>query len=333
MQLSKETSSPQSLAWWVTGPGQGAVRQTAVATEGLSIAEAPVTIDALFSGISRGTESLVFRGLVPESEFQRMRAPFQQGEFPFPVKYGYANVGRVVEGPARLQGQVVFCLFPHQQRFQVPQAAVNVIPNNVPPERAVLAANMETAVNGLWDALPMVGDRILVVGLGVVGLLVAWLAKQIPGTQVTAVDVNPARRKQAERLGLTFSEAPGAECYDLVFHTSGHPSGLTTALSGAGPEARVVEMSWYGDQSVEAPLGQAFHSRRLTLRSSQVGRIASHQQPRWDYGRRMRLALALLADDRLDALITGETPFRDLPDAMPGILTDGADTLCQRIVY
>lgn len=333
MPLSKESMSEQALAWWVTGPSQGALQQAPVAMADSSTSEPLVTVEALFSGVSRGTEALVFKGQVPESEFRRMRAPFQRGEFPFPVKYGYANVGRVIEGPAHLQGQVVFCLFPHQQRYQVPAAAVYVLPDDVPAPRAVLAANMETAVNGLWDALPTVGDRILVVGLGVVGLLVGWLANQIPGTQVTVVDLNPARRAQAEALGLQFAKKPDAECYDLVFHTSGQPSGLTTALAGAGSEARVVEMSWYGNRLVEAPLGQAFHSRRLILRSSQVGRIAPHQQPRWDFARRMRLALSLLVDDRLDALITGETPFQDLPHAMPAILADDAGTLCQRIIY
>lgn len=333
MQLDNGQEMGDSLAWWVTGPGEGALRHAPVCSEETNTNCGWVTVDALYSGVSRGTEALVFRGQVPASEFQRMRAPFQQGEFPFPVKYGYANVGRVVSGPKHLEGRPVFCLFPHQQRFQVPQEAVQVIPDNVPAERAVLAANLETAINGLWDALPAVGDRILVVGLGVVGLLVAWLARQIPGTQVTAIDLNPARRTQAEALGLRFAECPDENDYDLVFHTSGHPSGLTTALSAAGQESKVVEMSWYGSQRVEAPLGEAFHSRRLTLRSSQVGQIPSYQQPRWNYGRRMRLALELLADDRLDCLITGETRFADLPEAMGDILANDGHTLCHRIVY
>ncbi len=333
MRSDKEAVTEEALAWWVTGPGEGVLRNTSVSLDDYAGAETPVTVQTLYSGVSRGTEALVFNGLVPESEYQRMRAPFQQGDFPFPVKYGYANVGRVVEGPSHLRDRAVFCLFPHQQRYRVPQSAVNLIPDTVPPERAVLAANMETAVNGLWDAQPMVGDRVLVVGLGVVGLLVTWLARQIPGTQVTAVDLNPARRAQAEALGLHFSEQPQANDYDLVLHTSGHPTGLTAALGAAGPEARVVEMSWYGNRSVEAPLGQAFHSRRLTLRSSQVGQIPPCQQPRWDYRRRMQLALNLLADDRLDALITGETRFADLPHSMSTILSNDRGTLCQRIVY
>lgn len=333
MSVSSKTSSQQTLAWWVTEPGQGAIQPTPVVAGHRSSTDGLVTVDTLFSGISRGTEALVFNGQVPESEFQRMRAPFQQGEFPFPVKYGYANVGRVVEGPPELQERAVFCLFPHQQRYQVPSDALHVIPDGVPASRAVLAANMETALNGLWDARPTIGDRILVVGLGVVGLLVSWLASQIPGTQVTAVDRNPARRMLAEAFGLSFSEQPEDGSYDLVFHTSGNPSGLTTALGSAGTEASVVEMSWYGSQAVDAPLGQGFHSRRLTLRSSQVGRIAPYQQARWDFTRRMRLALALLADDRLDSLISGETPFETLPQSMSAILADDAGTLCQRIVY
>lgn len=333
MVSDSEQLSGQALAWWTTGPGQGSLLPSAIDSASLDSKEPIVTIEALYSGVSRGTEALVFQGRIPETEYERMRAPFQQGDFPFPVKYGYANVGRVVDGPADLQGRLVFCLYPHQQRFQVPAAAVTEIPDAVPAARAVLAANMETAINGLWDGAPAIGDRIAVVGLGVVGLLVAWLANQIPGAEVTAIDVNQDRKAVAEALGLRFSTTPTGDDHDVVFHTSGHPSGLATALSLAGQESVIVEMSWYGDQPVSAALGGAFHSRRLTLRSSQVGQIPSFRLPRWDYGRRMRLALQLLADDRLDHLISGETPFVDLPAAMASILTEGSQTLCHRVVY
>lgn len=333
MQSQDNQDITTSLAWWVTGPGQGALQPAPIdAAEDQSPTSA-VTVETRFSGISRGTESLVFHGRVPASEHGRMRAPFQQGEFPYPVKYGYANVGQVTDGPADLLGRTVFCLFPHQQRYRVPQQAVYPIPDGVPAERAVLAANMETAVNGLWDASPGVGDRVLVVGLGVVGLLVGWLAAQIPGTRVTVLDTNPARRTQAQALGLDFTEGPGRDDYDLVFHTSGQPAGLTTALASAGPEARIVEMSWYGNAAVAAPLGEGFHARRLTLRSSQVGQIPTDRRPRWDYRRRMALALELLQDDRVDQLITGESRFAELPQVMPALLDGTADVLCHRIVY
>lgn len=322
-------------AWWVTGPGKGEIRDTALG-EGLPESGVDwVMVQTLYSGISRGTESLVFHGRVPKSEYDRMRAPFQEGEFPGPVKYGYASVGRVIEGPAELVGKTVFCLYPHQDRYRVPASAVTPLPEGLPPERAVLAANMETAVNGLWDGLPGVGDRVAVVGLGVVGLMVAWLASRIPGTRVTAIDTNPARHAVAERLGLAFSDGsdPLPDDHDLVIHASGHPSGLETSLALAGPEATIVEMSWYGDQPVPAPLGAAFHPRRLTLKSSQVGQLAAARRPRWDHGKRLALALELLQDPALDSLITGETHLEALPQAMNRILIDGRATLCHRIAY
>jgi threonine dehydrogenase-like Zn-dependent dehydrogenase len=270
-----------------------------------------------------------------------MRAPFQEGDFPWPVKYGYANVGRVMDGPPGLQGRGVFTLFPHQDSFRVPAGAVNLLPEGLPEERAVLAANMETAVNGLWDAAPKLGDRIAVVGLGVVGCLVAWLANQIPGTRVVAIDVNPERHATARALGLEFSTGATSDDHDLVFHASGHPGGLETALGLCGPEATVIEMSWYGEQPVPAPLGRAFHSRRLTIRSSQVGQLNPSQKPRWDYPDRMQLALRLLQDPQLDCLITGESPFQELPQVMASLASEtgtpgfpaAADTLCHRIIY
>ncbi len=318
-----------SRAFWVTGPGQGAVMDTPVGAG----SESSVLVRALYSGVSRGTESLVFHGQVPEGEYERMRAPFQEGRFPFPVKYGYASVGEVVQGCDALLGRRVFCLFPHQALYAVPEQAVVALPDDLPAGRAVLAANMETAINGLWDAAPAVGDRIAVVGLGVVGLLTAWLASRIPGTRVTALDVNPGRRAVADALGLRFATACDRDDHDLVIHASGQGAGLATALALAGQEARVVEMSWYGDQAVTVPLGGAFHSRRLTLRSSQVGQIRPSRQPRWTHRDRLSLALSLLRDDRLDALITGESAFDDMPEALGSVLTDGRDTLCHRIHY
>jgi len=329
-------------AFWVTGPGQGRIGPAHKnVSDDSDSGEDTVLVRTLYSGVSRGTESLVFSNQVPESEFQSMRAPFQEGEFPFPVKYGYANVGRVMDGPQELQGRSVFCLFPHQQSYRVPASAVNLLPDGLPEERAVLAANMETAVNGLWDAAPKVGERIAVVGLGVVGCLVAWLANQIPGTRVTAIDVYSGRRDTAEALGLDFATSMRADDHDLVVHASGHPAGLATALSLCGPEARVIEMSWYGEQAVPAPLGRAFHSRRLTLRSSQVGNFNPEQRPRWTYGDRMQLALRLLCDPQLDCLISGESPFQELPQVMASLSgqvqeagqPSAADTLCHRIIY
>lgn len=306
------------------------------------LSQGEVRVRTLFSGISRGTESLVFRGEVPESQWAAMRAPFQEGEFPGPLKYGYMNVGRVEAGLGvtgeSLVGRNVFCLYPHQEEYVVPTSAVAPLPDDLPPERAVLAANMETAVNGVWDGRPAVGDRILVLGGGVVGMLAAYLCAGTPGARVLLVDPNPARSGTAARLGIDWAarvpdDAGREPGMDLVIHASGNPDGLATALTAAGPEGRVVELSWYGDQPVSLPLGEAFHSRRLTIRSSQVGRIPPERTPRWDYARRKALALELLRDAELDALITGESDFEELPGVMAELAEDPGDVLCHRIRY
>jgi len=318
-------------ACWLAQPGRAELRTEPLPAPG----RGEVRVRSLHSAISRGTETLVFRGEVPASEFERMRAPFQAGTFPAPVKYGYSSVGVVEQGPDDLRGRPVFCLFPHQTHYVVPAEAVHALPADVPPARAVLAANLETAVNALWDAAPRLGDRIAVVGGGVVGLLVAWLAGRLPGCRVQVVDTQPARRAVAAHLGVDFAlpDAAGADA-DLVIHASGRPQGLATALQLAAFEATVLELSWYGEQPVSVPLGAAFHSRRLTLKSSQVGQVAAAQRSRWSHRRRMGLALALLADPALDALITDTAPFAALPAVLARLAGPGAGTtLCQRIDY
>ncbi len=291
-------------------------------------------VRTLWSALSRGTERLVYEGLVPLDERVRMRAPFQEGDFPFPVKYGYCAVGIVEEGPPALLGREVFCLHPHQDRFVAPVAMLTPLPEDLPARRAILAANMETALNAVWDSGLGPGARAVVVGGGVLGLLVCALVGRMPGIEVTLVDIDPARAPIAADLGCAFSkplDAPGEA--DVVFHASASASGLSCALACAGDEATIVEMSWYGAEPVAAPLGLAFHSRRLRLVSSQVGRIAPHYRPRWDYRRRLAKALDLLGDSRLDALITQEIAFPDLPARIGELLAPGAPGLCAAIRY
>jgi threonine dehydrogenase-like Zn-dependent dehydrogenase len=317
-------------SFWVVEPGRGEIR-----TEKLRAPNADeVLVRTLHSGVSRGTETLVFLGKVPPGEVERMRAPFQSGDFPAPVKYGYSNVGLVERGPPALRGRHVFCLFPHQTRYVVTAAAVHVLPDGVPPARAVLAANLETAVNGLWDAAPRVGDRIAVIGAGTVGCLVAWLAARIAGCDVQLVDLDERKRAAAQRLGVSF-ELPGGAAHDadVVVHASGSAAGLATALELAAFEATVLEMSWYGDRRPAVPLGEAFHSRRLTLRSSQVGAIATAQRARWSTERRMQLVLRLLRDPVLDALISGASAFDELPSVLARLVSPSEYTLCHRIEY
>jgi threonine dehydrogenase-like Zn-dependent dehydrogenase len=328
VQLANERSEGQAL--WYVAPGRAEIRPEPVAAPGPD----QVQVRALYGAISRGTERLVFAGRVPESEHGRMRAPFMAGAFPFPVKYGYATVGRVEQGPSGLAGRTVFVLYPHQTVFVAPAETVTPVPDAVPPSRAVLAANMETALNGLWDAQPGPGDRIAVVGAGVVGALTARLAARIPGTEVTLVDIDPARAALADKLGLRFAQPAAApqDC-DLVIHASASAAGLATALRLAGTEATVLELSWYGAGETPVPLGGAFHSRRLKLVSSQVGLVAASRRARWDYARRRAAALALLDDPALDALLAPAIAFHDLPARLPAILEPAGGVLCQVISY
>jgi NADPH:quinone reductase-like Zn-dependent oxidoreductase len=320
----------EARAFWVTTPGRGEIREHRLRP----LHSGEVLVRARRSAISRGTETLVFRGEVPESEWLRMRCPFQEGDFPAPVKYGYSAVGIVEDGPAEFLGRRVFSLHPHQDRFIVPCEAVIEIPNTVPDRRATLAANMETAINGLWDATPGPGDRITVIGAGVVGCLVAALAAQFPGAEVELVDIDPGRERIAAALGCRFvMPANASPEADVVIHASGSPAGLATALMIAGAEATVIEMSWYGTRSVSLLLGGAFHSRRLTLRSSQVGSVPAGRQRRWSPRRRLTLALSLLRKPKFDVLLSGDTAFADLPALMPQLAASPTGALCHTIRY
>ncbi|WP_333748821.1 zinc-dependent alcohol dehydrogenase [Streptomyces sp. IBSBF 2394] len=317
-------------AFWLEAPGRGAIREVELPVPGAD----EVLVRSLFSGVSRGTETLVFGGRVPENQYTAMRAPFQEGDFPGPVKYGYLNVGVVEEGPERLVGRTVFCLHPHQTRYVVPAAAVTPVPPEVPAARAVLAGTVETAVNALWDAAPLVGDRVTVVGGGMVGCSVVALLARFPGVRVELVDTDPARADVAEALGAGFAtpgEAAGDR--DLVVHASATEAGLARSLELLRPEGTVVELSWYGDRRVALPLGEAFHSRRLTLRGSQVGTVSPARAATRTYADRLALALELLADPALDALVTGESAFAELADLMPRLASGEIPALCHRIRY
>ena len=317
-------------ALWYVAPGRAEMRRETAPAPG----PGKVLVRALHGALSRGTERLVLAGCVPPSEYARMRGPHMGGDFPFPVKYGYATVGRVEAGPRDLVGRTVFALHPHQSLFVLPASAVTLVPDGVPPRRAVLAANMETALNATWDAAPGPSGRIAVVGAGVVGALVAWLCGRLPKTQVTLVDVQPGRAALAERLGVGFAlpaDAP-RDC-DFVFHTSASAAGLATALALAGDEASIIELSWYGAGDVPVPLGGAFHSRRLRLISSQVGKVAPSRRAEFTHSRRLAAAVELLADPALDALLNDGTPFRDLPQQLPRLLSPETDVLCPVIDY
>ncbi|HET6296522.1 MAG TPA: dehydrogenase [Kribbella sp.] len=317
-------------AFWIREPGRSEIRPVRLPEPG----PGEVLVRTLRSGVSRGTETLVFRGGVPESQYDVMRAPFQEGDFPGPVKYGYLNVGIVEWGPDELRGRTVFCLFPHQTAYVVPIEAVTVVPDEVPPERAVLAGTVETAVNALWDAAPLVGDRITVVGAGMVGCCVARLVGGMPGAKVTLVDVDDTRADTATALGVDFArpeDAAGGQ--DLVMHASATSTGLQLSLNLLAAEGTVVDLSWYGDRQVQLSLGGAFHSRRLGIRASQVGLVAAARRGRRTTAERRALALDLLRDPAFDALLTGASRFDELPEVMAGLASGQLPALCHTLTY
>jgi threonine dehydrogenase-like Zn-dependent dehydrogenase len=317
-------------AFWLRAPGCGEIRPTMLPEPHAD----EVLVRTLWSGVSRGSEMLVFRGGVPPGQYSAMRAPFQEGEFPGPVKYGYLNVGAVEQGPAELCGRTVFCLYPHQTAYVVPAAAVTVVPAGVPPARAVLTGTVETAVNALWDAAPLIGDRVTVVGAGMVGCCVARLLSMLPAVEVTLVDIDADRADVAAALGVDFA-LPGdaADGRDLVVHTSATSAGLQRSLDLLVGEGTVIDLSWYGDTEVRLSLGGAFHARRLGIRASQVGTLSPARSARRSTADRLALALELLRDPAFDAIVTGQSCFCELPDVMARLAAGSLPGLCHTITY
>ncbi|WP_428965264.1 zinc-dependent alcohol dehydrogenase [Micromonospora fluostatini] len=320
----------EAYACWLRSPGVGEIRPVSVPAPGPD----EVLVRTRYTGVSRGTETLVFTGRVPPDQYAAMRAPFQEGDFPAPVKYGYLNVGVVEQGRADLVGRTVFCLYPHQSAYVVPADAVVPVPDGVPASRAVLAGTVETAVNALWDAPPLVGDRVTVVGAGMVGACVAALLARFPGVRVQLVDTDPGRAATAAALGVDFAHpADAATGRDLVVHASASAEGLQRGLDLLAREGTLLELSWYGDRPVTLALGGAFHSGRLTVRSSQVGAVAPARRGSRSYRDRLALALDLLADPVFDALLTGRSPFADLPDVLARLSSGRLPALCHLISY
>lgn len=327
------TTSPQhaeATAYWTIGPEQGELRSEELRRPGPDEA----LVRALYSGISKGTELVVHHGAVPPCVAEQMRAPHQEGSFPSPVKFGYLSVGVVEEGPEGWPGQTVFCLHPHQDRYVVPVSALTRVPDGVPPRRAVLTGTVETAVNALWEAGPRLGDRIAVIGAGLVGGMVATLLRTFPLARLQLVDVDPGRKDLADAVGVDFAhpDAALADC-DIVFHCSASEGGLERSLKLVGDEGEIIEMSWYADRKVALALGEDFHARRLSLRASQVGAVARARRHRRTNADRLETAVSLLKDPVFDAFLTGTSAFKELPDVVER-LSDGAlAALCHVIEY
>ena len=328
-----------STAYWTVAPGRGELREQPLAAPGPGEA----LVEALHSGISRGTELLVHRGGVPAEVAARMRAPFQEGDLPGPVKYGYLSVGVVravgdsapgEDGPSELVGRTVFCLYPHQDRYVVPVEALTVVPDGVPAHRAVLAGTVETALNAVWDAAPRLGDRVAVIGAGMVGAAVAALLADFPLQRLQLVDVDESRRPVAQELGVEFvtPDQAGGDC-DVVVHCSATGAGLGRGLELLGVEGELIELSWYGDRAVQVNLGAEFHAKRLSIRASQVGAVAAARRSRRDYADRLNLALELLRNPDFDALIRSHGGFAELPQTMHRLAAGELDSLCHVVDY
>ncbi|MEP1443670.1 MAG: zinc-binding alcohol dehydrogenase [Hyphomicrobiales bacterium] len=334
-QLNKEKQElGQTRALFYEKAGLGTLKTVKLP----ALAANEILVDSLYSGISRGTESIVFNGKIPKSEWQAMRCPHQNGDFSFPIAYGYAVVGKVIaigSGITKLfAGETVFVLHPHQENIIIAEDMARPIPENVPANRAVLSANMETALNAVWDANLEAHHKVSVVGGGVVGLLTAYVAAQDSSTPVTLIDINPNKQKIAEKLGLNFALPKNAkDGQDVVFHTSANGAGLQTAINLLAFEGQVIEMSWYGDKPVQLSLGGPFHSKRLKIVSSQVGHIAPPKRATHGYAERMAEAMQLLVDPALDHLLEEAITFNALPDALPDIFSSDSETLCQLIKY
>lgn len=319
-----------ATAYWTTAKEHGELRSEELPAPGPGQA----LVRALYSGISKGTEMVVHHGTVPPRVAKEMRAPHQEGQFPGPVKFGYLSVGVVEEGPAEWIGQRVFCLNPHQDRYVVELDALTRIPDDVPSRRAVLTGTVETAINALWEAGPRLGDRVAVVGSGLVGGMVATLLRTFPLQRLQLVDLDPGRKQLADTLGVDFSHPDDAltDC-DIVFHCSASQEGLERSLQLAGDEGDVVEMSWYANREVTLPLGEDFHARRLSIRASQVGVVARARRHRRTNADRLDLAVSLLTDPVFDAFITGASPFSELPETVQGLANGSLNALCHVIEY
>ena len=327
---TRDDTGLTARALWHVSPGCAELRVNGLKPPG----DGEVLARTLVSAISRGTGRLLSSGRLAETQRAAMRGPMQTGDFPFPVNYGYCAVAKVEAGPRDVIGRTIFALHPHQDVFVARVSMTALVPDAVPAERAVLAANMQTALNALWDSGAGPGDRIAIFGGGAVGLLIAFLAAALPGADVTLIDPDESRAPIAQAFGAAFSTESGAvKDADCVFHASASAAGLAAAIAACGNEARLVEISWYGDRMIETPLGGAFHARRLQIVSSQVGQVAPSRRPRWSHARRLAKALQLLADRRLDLLISERVAFRDLAQQMPRLLAPGASGVVPLVVY
>ena len=257
-------------------------------------------IQTKYSGISYGTERVVYTGSVPDSQRELMRCPYQEGNFGSDVKYGYMNIGKVIDGPPGFKGKYVYTLFPHQTYYILDKTEVTLIPESIPLKRCLLTANMETAINGMWDTLPSCGDKILVIGSGVVGFLMAYILKSIPGSEILLVDSDSKKNKYSKLFNINFKNKYKA---NIIYECSGNAKILDGLSKHVKDEAIICILSWYGDNISKVKFGEEFLSKRIKIIFSQVSKVSHNRSQYWDNVKRRELAIKMLNDDRLDNLI------------------------------
>lgn len=290
-------------------------------------------IKTLFTAISPGTEYLVYSGGVPKKLYVEMRCPYMGGDFSFPIKYGYSLVGQVLDGPTSLKGKLIHTLHPHQDYARISAEDVYVIPDGISPQRATLASNMETALNAIWDSGVNIGDKVLIVGFGIIGSLIARILSFIPQVEVDVLDVQPAKITLIEQLGFSIYKEEKEKKYDLAFHTSGSGPGLQTSINNVGLEGKIIETSWYGDKEVNLCLGETFHSQRKLIISSQVSHLPACKSARWDYKRRKEVVFQLLLHPEFDAHITHTIAFHNLPKLFQSLKKNRCQELSYLVYY
>jgi len=286
-----------------------------------------VRIKTIASAISHGTEMLVYRGEVPAD--LALDLPTLAGSYSFPIKYGYASVGRVLDSGAESfsPGDLVFVHHPHQDTFVVPAELPVPLPEGLDPAAGLFFANVETALNVVHDAPLRLGETALVFGQGVVGLLITQLLELAGAGRVLVVDPVKKRRDQALEVGADEAFEPGGDLPDLILEsTEGRGADLAVEVSSSGAalqaaidavaaEGTVVVASWYGTKPVALSLGGHFHRGRVRLRSSQVGGMNPELCSRWDRARRAEAVLRLLPRLRPERLVSHRIPFEDAPQA------------------
>jgi len=290
-------------------------------------------LQSKYSLISVGTERTVSMGKVPVDLHDSMAVPYMKGAFSFPVKYGYSLVGKVLKGPSEWMGRNVHLMHPHQDYCYSNLSDLFILPPTIPLKRATLISNMETAVNAIWDSQVSIGDRVVVVGFGLIGSLVALIVRQIPGVEVQVVEIDKSRQQVARSLGFGVSDSCKKNHFDMAFHASGSATGLQNAIDAVGLEGPIIELSWYGNRKVDISLGTTFHSLRKQLISSQVSFIPSTKQSGWDFKRRKKTVLNLLHNPVFDHLLDTEVPFKESPSVFEKIRNNDWEPLTCVVKY